>query len=209
MPARTPERSLRETLRQKRAEFILETAEEVIIEKGYHAASMDEIAERAGVSKGTLYQHFSTKDELIFALIEQRSRQFGQLIEQVDAAPISAQDKLERILYAIHVEQQLLSPQLLHLLSHEEELRRKILERRQLWKELREQIMNQLTAILDEGKAEGVFDPEMATGLMLYSFVQLLALRGQEQRFALDHLTAEEAVEQIGRLFFAGIKRKS
>ncbi|GLY28493.1 TetR family transcriptional regulator [Kineosporia sp. NBRC 101731] len=41
--------------------------------QGYHAAAMDEIAERAGVSKPVLYQHFPGKRDLYLALIEQHS----------------------------------------------------------------------------------------------------------------------------------------
>ena len=52
MPADTSQPSLKEVLRQKRAEYILEVAETVLLEKGYRDASMDEIAARAGVSKG-------------------------------------------------------------------------------------------------------------------------------------------------------------
>jgi len=50
MPANTSQPSLKEVLRQKRAEYILEVAETVLLEKGYRDASMDEIAARAGVS---------------------------------------------------------------------------------------------------------------------------------------------------------------
>ncbi len=40
------------------------------MEKGYHDTAMDEIAARAGIAKGTLYQHFLHKEELGFALVE-------------------------------------------------------------------------------------------------------------------------------------------
>ena len=46
MPADTSQPSLKEVLRQKRAEYILEVAETVLLEKGYRDASMDEIAAR-------------------------------------------------------------------------------------------------------------------------------------------------------------------
>ena len=39
--------------------------------QGYHAAAMDEIAERAGVSKPVLYQHFPGKLELYLALLDE------------------------------------------------------------------------------------------------------------------------------------------
>ena len=105
MPANTSQPSLKEMLRQKRAEYILEVAGTVLLEKDYRDASMDEIAARAGVSKGTLYQHFLTKDDLIFALIDQSFVRFEQIVQQASVAPESAQSKLEHILRAVHVEQ--------------------------------------------------------------------------------------------------------
>jgi AcrR family transcriptional regulator len=51
---------------------LLEAALAVFAERGYRDASVDEIAERAGYSKGAFYWHFSSKDELFWALIEER-----------------------------------------------------------------------------------------------------------------------------------------
>src|SRR6476469_9671061 len=50
---------------------LLGAAREVFVAQGYHAAAMDEIAERAGVSKPVLYQHFPGKLELYLALLDQ------------------------------------------------------------------------------------------------------------------------------------------
>lgn len=50
---------------------LLESALEVFVAQGYHAAAMDDIAERAGVSKPVLYQHFPGKLDLYLALLDQ------------------------------------------------------------------------------------------------------------------------------------------
>ena len=55
--------------RDERRGQLLIAASEVFVERGYHAAGMDEIAERAGVSKPILYQHFSSKLELYLAVL--------------------------------------------------------------------------------------------------------------------------------------------
>lgn len=51
---------------------LLEAAVEVFAERGYRDASVDEIAARAGYSKGAVYFHFSGKEDLFFALLEER-----------------------------------------------------------------------------------------------------------------------------------------
>src|SRR5215469_16057105 len=50
---------------------LLAAAQEVFVAQGYHAAAMDDIAERAGVSKPVLYQHFPGKLELYLALLDE------------------------------------------------------------------------------------------------------------------------------------------
>jgi AcrR family transcriptional regulator len=55
--------------RERRAQ-LLGSALEVFVAQGYHAAAMDDIAERAGVSKPVLYQHFPGKLDLYLALLD-------------------------------------------------------------------------------------------------------------------------------------------
>ena len=57
--------------RQARRRQLLGAAQEVFVAQGYHAAAMDEIAERAGVSKPVLYQHFPGKLDLYLALLDE------------------------------------------------------------------------------------------------------------------------------------------
>jgi AcrR family transcriptional regulator len=59
--------------RSARRAQLLAAAQEAFVESGYHAAAMDDIAERAGVSKPVLYQHFPGKLELYLALLDQRA----------------------------------------------------------------------------------------------------------------------------------------
>jgi AcrR family transcriptional regulator len=51
---------------------LLEAALQVFAERGYRDASVNEVAERAGYSKGAVYWHFSSKHELFFALVDER-----------------------------------------------------------------------------------------------------------------------------------------
>lgn len=80
--------------RTARRAQLLDVALDVFVEQGYHAASMDEIAERAGVSKPVLYQHFPGKLDLYTALV---STAVDTVIEGVRAALASTQDNSERV----------------------------------------------------------------------------------------------------------------
>jgi AcrR family transcriptional regulator len=57
--------SLRDRQRQLREEAILEAANRLLSEKGYQGMTMDDLANRVGIAKGSLYQHFRSKDELV------------------------------------------------------------------------------------------------------------------------------------------------
>jgi AcrR family transcriptional regulator len=72
----------------------MESALEVFVAQGYHAAAMDDIAERAGVSKPVLYQHFPGKLDLYLALLEQSC---DTIIANTREALESTQDNKHRV----------------------------------------------------------------------------------------------------------------
>jgi AcrR family transcriptional regulator len=80
-------RPAREERRDGR-EALLQAALEVFAERGYAGASVDQIAERAGYSKGALYWHFPGKDDVFFALLEERiDRPWRETIDILATAP--------------------------------------------------------------------------------------------------------------------------
>src|SRR5437867_10674559 len=80
--------------RSARRKQLLTAAQEVFVANGYHAAAMDDIAERAGVSKPVLYQHFPGKLELYLALLDTQAEALG---DTVLAALARTTDNHERI----------------------------------------------------------------------------------------------------------------
>src|ERR1700736_15757 len=84
--------------RHERRRQLLDAALEVFVSQGYHAAAMDEIAERAGVSKPVLYQHFPGKLELYMALLESH---VDELVGRVRNAIESTADNKLRVRAAV------------------------------------------------------------------------------------------------------------
>jgi len=67
-----------------RRRAMLEVAREVFLDKGYAAASMSEIAARVGGSKGTLYNYFSSKEELFAAVMAHSCEKVvGEIYDQL------------------------------------------------------------------------------------------------------------------------------
>jgi AcrR family transcriptional regulator len=88
-----PNRSARMPRGARRAQ-LLDAAREVFVANGYHAAAMDEIAERAGVSKPVLYQHFPGKLDLYLALLDQSTE---EMLARIHEALGSTDDNKLRV----------------------------------------------------------------------------------------------------------------
>ena len=84
--------------RRERRVQLLESALEVFVQHGYHAAAMDDIAERAGVSKPVLYQHFPGKLDLYLALLDSSC---DAVIDSCRVALDSRHDNKQRVGAAI------------------------------------------------------------------------------------------------------------
>lgn len=77
---------------------LLDAALEVFTSQGFHAAAMDDIAERAGVSKPVLYQHFPSKLDLYLALLDVGVE---ELITRIKDALDSTRDNHQRVTAAV------------------------------------------------------------------------------------------------------------
>ncbi len=60
---------------EEKRSAVLDAATEIFLERGFGAASMDAVAQRAGVSKATVYKHFGSKEQLFGAIVEARCRE--------------------------------------------------------------------------------------------------------------------------------------
>ena len=80
--------------RELKREAVLRTAAQVFNEKGFQAATLDEVAERLHVSKPTLYYYVKNKDEILFECVRIGLTLLQDAIAEVDAAGGRAFDKL-------------------------------------------------------------------------------------------------------------------
>jgi AcrR family transcriptional regulator len=97
-PSGNGAKSTRLPRRARRAQ-LLTAALEVFVAQGYHAAAMDDIAERAGVSKPVLYQHFPGKLELYLALLDQSC---DTIVSAAAKALESTDDNKQRVTATMH-----------------------------------------------------------------------------------------------------------
>jgi AcrR family transcriptional regulator len=98
VPAPPAQRRTARLPRDARRVQLLQAAQDVFVAQGFHAAAMDDIADRAGVSKPVLYQHFPGKRELYLALLEQ---QVDELTDRVRQAMAGTDDNRARVNAAV------------------------------------------------------------------------------------------------------------
>ncbi|HHH10959.1 MAG TPA: TetR/AcrR family transcriptional regulator [Sorangium sp.] len=92
------ERRLRE--REARRNLILDAARAAFLANGFEAATMGDVALRAQLGKGTLYNYFNTKNELLLGVVV---RDQGRVIERFECASEAASDGLQLVKRLMHV----------------------------------------------------------------------------------------------------------
>ncbi|MGB8646509.1 MAG: TetR/AcrR family transcriptional regulator [Anaerolineae bacterium] len=137
----------------KQAE-ILAAALRIFREKGYHAASMQDLADEVGMQKGSLYYYVSSKEDLLTALYERFIGAFTAQLSAIVAEPLPPDEKLRRAIesHVVALSEQL---ELFHVYIHEQHflnqrLRARIHDEAEHQAEL-------LEAILAEGVRSGEF----------------------------------------------------
>ncbi|MEN3321199.1 MAG: hypothetical protein V7643_4601 [Mycobacterium sp.] len=92
------ERWTRERRLEHTRSLLLDAAEEVFAEKGFMSASLDDIAHAAGYTKGAIYKHFATKEELFLAVSDRYWRRyFDNFAEVMSSATQIGARELEEI----------------------------------------------------------------------------------------------------------------
>jgi TetR/AcrR family fatty acid metabolism transcriptional regulator len=200
----TDHMSLKERQRQERERLILQMAAELLIEKGYHETSMEEIASRVGISKGAVYLHFASKEELIWALFAHGIRAFVGSLDEVLSGGGIPSEKLSHIIELIYGSMSKRF-QLMAAVSQSPDLHRFLAEKRRTLAATWTEPSQRIAALIDEGKRLGEFDPLLPTPLVLSLLWCLLPPHGYQQLVVGDGLPVEEVVGHLRRYFLKGI----
>jgi AcrR family transcriptional regulator len=178
----------RRTPRAEVRHRILTAAATVFAERGFAAASIDEVAGAAGFTKGAVYSNFGSKDELFFALLDEQIAARTALVSQLSADPPADPADLVRAAgarltaaMAGNRDWQLLYLEYwLRALRDEPTRRRFVAYRREL-------VASLTTAVADLLEAAGVADPAPARELVLLAI-------GLSNGLALEELPAPGTV---------------
>ena len=136
-------------------EGIIEAAAKIFSEKGFHATSMQDIADAVNLQKASLYHHFSSKQEILADILDHAFDLINNRLELVLSQSLSPDEKLRQAMISyfqtIAENQNLSAVLLLELRSLDPELKVRQASRREkferLWRDL-----------IIEGKQQGIFN---------------------------------------------------
>jgi AcrR family transcriptional regulator len=187
-----------------RTREILAAARRLMEQKGVDALTMDEIAQAAGVAKGTIYLYFQSKDELIQALLSQVGEAISLDLKGVFAKPDPPPEKLRQVVNMLlnYVDREsALFPVYLRELVRSKSRRETPLSSLQ---ELEERNVALITQVFAEGIAAKQFipaDPRLLTFLLK----GLVRAVGYYRMTRDQKETIQEALPVVLTLLFSGI----
>ena len=179
---------------------ILEAAAQIFSQKGFHAASMQDIAQAVNLQKASLYYHVTSKQEILLALLDQALDMLIKHMLTVTSQPLPPDIKLRKAMIAYLQDmlehRDLASVLLLEHRSLEPELHARHIPRRdrfeQLWRDL-----------IQQGMDEGIFccvDPSLSARALLGVMNWTITWYRPDGKLA-----PEMIAEQLADLFLNGL----
>lgn len=182
---------------------ILEAAAQIISEKGYHAASMQDIAQAVQLQKASLYHHISSKQEILVVLLDRALDMLIERMQRVVEQDLPPDEKLRQAmrsyLETLAEHRDLAAVLLLEHRSLDPDMRRRHIPRRDRFEQLWRQIVEQ-------GVAEGIFEcqhPGLVVKALLGVLNWTIMWYRPDGRFS-----ASKIAEHNADLFLVGLARR-
>ena len=194
----------RQQMVEARREQILQATAEVFGEKGFHRATIRDIARRAGIADGTIYNYFDNKRELLMGLVDKLA--FASLRDLFANSNISSPEELLRAL--LQNRMQFVRDNRHIFISVFPEVISSPELRAFLFADRIPQFMRQVEDYLHRGVAAGALtdvDPKVVTHMMLGALFSYALIDSAEEVNTFGDMTDDELVDQWTRLLFYGL----
>jgi AcrR family transcriptional regulator len=196
-----PELSLKDRQRQMREDAILEAAHSLLAEKGYQGMTMDDLANRVGIAKGSLYQHFKSKEELIsVALVSFMDR----ITNYIETLP-STQPAIERLKLtcrkALTLRFQDGFPDILGARIFAKDL----LTSHPTYCASTEQLVLALADLFDVAKKQGDVANDIPTELLVHTMIGRMREPELDPLIAQGRVQPQEIVDFLVQMFLGGV----
>ncbi len=183
---------------------ILLASAQIIRQKGFHAASMQDIAEAVHLQKASLYHHFSSKQEILLLLLDQALDLVTERVASVMALDLPADEKLSQAM-CIYLETMAEHTALAGVLLFEHRSLKPEYQRRHFPK--RDRFERLWLDLVKEGIRTGIFqnpDPAMATRAMLGTLNWTMTWYQPDGPLPINQIS-----ERISALFLDGLRGRA
>jgi len=181
---------------------IMQVVEKLATNRRFHEITLDEVAEAAGVGKGTIYRYFADKDDLFFQVA---TSGFEELCELLNRTVPRDRSFTEELLNACKQITRFFAGrrQLLRIMQTEANLVfwRKARNRRR-WLDKRKMLINALVDIFCDGIAEGALRTDISAEVMATYFLGLLRTRARDLQ---DIAESMKRCELLVEMFLNGV----
>jgi AcrR family transcriptional regulator len=182
-------------------EEIIAAAAKVFQTKGYHAATVQDIADAVGILKGSLYHHFKSKEDLLYLIVKEPIARLYERMTDIAGSDLPASEKLRR---AIRTQLEAFDqhhPHLFVYLRERDEMKRRFREQFKLSPKQYERCWQQ---ILREGMKSGEFRPDLDVQVVSYGLLGMLNWlhNWYDPR---GRLSVREVGDQLAALALAGL----
>lgn len=181
--------------KEKKRERMLEVAADLFSKKNYHEVMMDDVARLTNVAKGTVYNYFSSKEELYFTIMSSKLGHLNSSLKNKIESEVSVIDSLHT--YVIHLYMFMIKYQSFFLMYQKEYMN----AQNEFCDELRvmnDELKSILSDVIYKGKKENQFrdiDESFAVKIVLGSVF------GAVQRGIENKYTSDKLVEEREKLF--------
>jgi|SRR5579884_1141436 AcrR family transcriptional regulator len=196
-----PRSSFKTRVKQEREQEILQAARDIFAQHGFEKASIDDIADRVGIGKGTVYLHFGSKEELLLALMRQNCAQMVAGCRARMEGASTAPEKLQAAIRAL-ADHRYANESWVRIVASEMPVFMGFKQRLAASSELRALLVE----TIQQGQAEGSLDsgvnPLVAATTLLFLVFATPFLAGQKR------MSKQELIDTVSRLYFHGISRR-
>jgi AcrR family transcriptional regulator len=181
-------------------EKIIETATEQFMRFGVRSVTMDDIARLAGVSKKTIYQEFTDKNQLVYETFDSAIEYDKKMMDQIPKYQDGVIEHLLGLSTYIRKRFSDFNPMVLN------EIQRYFPQCWQLFEEFKNKhVVNEIIALLEKGKSEGVIRKEINSEIMALMRMEQLMLTFDPLKFPTSKFNQVELQLQIFEHFLYGI----
>ena len=193
--------SFKERVKQERESEIVQAARDVFASDGYDKTSIDQIAERVGIGKGTVYLHFPNKEAILCAVMRRGTQDVVERCRKQTAAESTAVARLRAVLEVLTE----------HRDSHHDRLMRAIHSELPAFLVQKEkaaaisELSDLITSFIKQGQEEGVLQPDIDPRMGALAMLALVFVCPTH----IDPVPKDKLFGWINQLYFHGISKEA